>query len=138
MKIYIAYKYRYTKDKEALKHDLQDISSYLDALGHESFILGRDVQNWAKHTSKVSTTLEILRNIRKYDVLFAYVNSNVHSNGIPVEFAFAKLFGLKVIIARQKDLKKDLLENFANAVILFSDLNDLKAKSAVALARVAQ
>lgn len=127
MRIYIAYKYRYVNDKELIKKELQELSDYFVSLGHKAFILGRDVQEWKNHRySKIATTLEIIKNIWKYDTLFVYYSCNVHTNGMPVETALAKLFGLKVIFARQKSVKVSLLEKFANKVVVYNTLEDLK------------
>jgi len=126
MRIYIAYKYRYIKDKDALKKELQRLSDHFEDLGHKAFILGRDVQKWQNHQySKITTTLDIIKNIGKYDTLFAYINSGVHTNGMPVEIALAKLNGLKVILARQKDIKAGLLEKFANKVVVYDTVEEL-------------
>ncbi len=127
MRIYIAYKYRYIKDKEALKKELQELSDYFEGLGHKAFILGRDVQKWQNHQySKITTTLDIIKNIGKYDTLFVYNSCDVHTNGMPVEIALAKLFGLKIIFARQKDAKAGLLEKFADKVVVYDNIEDLK------------
>lgn len=128
MKIYIAYKYRYTKDKEELKNTLEGLSQLFEKMGNKAFILGRDVQKWNKHGSRISTLRDIVTNIWKHDTLFAYINSDVSSHGIPVEFALAKLFGLKTYIARQSDLKPYFLEKLADKVILFSSIQDLHEK----------
>jgi hypothetical protein len=127
MRIYIAYKFRYVKDKEKLKSDLQELSDYFESVGHKAFILGRDVQKWKNHQySKITTTLDIVKNIGKYNTLFVYYNSNVHTNGMPVEIVLARLFGLKIIFARLKGLRKSRMEIFANKVVEFTSLEDLK------------
>lgn len=127
--IYIAYKYRYMEDKETLKRELQDISDTLSSLGHNVFILGRDVQEWKSHRhSKFSTLKDIINNIGKHNVLFVYLNSDVHSNGIPVEFALAKIYNLATIVARKNTIKRSAYEKLADKSFVFNDISDLEGK----------
>lgn len=129
MRIYIAYKYRNVPDKKTLIDNLEKISIKLKELGHTPFILGRDVQKWALHGySKISTTVEIFKNIRNQDMVFVYVNSPVHTNGIPVEITLAKLMGHKVISTVQKGIKPMLLDKISNKFTYFEDIDDLLKK----------
>jgi hypothetical protein len=129
VQIYIGYKYRYLSDKEALKSELQQLSDSFESIGHKVFILGRDVQKWESHRySKISTTLQIIKNLKGKDMLFVYLNSKVHSNGLPVEILLAKLYGLQIVIAKHSSITGGLFAKFANKVIDYTDINDLKEK----------
>lgn len=46
MKFCIIYKYSSTKDKYALEMELEQLSSILNDLGHQTFIFDRDIKNW--------------------------------------------------------------------------------------------
>jgi hypothetical protein len=102
MRVYIAYKYRAVGDKNDLIKDLGLISGAIATLEHSNFILGRDIQKWHASSSSVFKTIpHILINILKSDVIFAYINSEVSSKGLPFEMFCAKLFRKPVILAKR-------------------------------------
>lgn len=126
MRIYIAYKYTNTPDKEALKRDLSLISSHLESKGHSTFVLGRDHQKWDKCSiSHISNTAAILSNLKKSDLILFYVNSSVHSAGIFVEMFLSKILFKKNIYFVNKNVKCNLCALMANKCISFYDINDL-------------
>ena len=46
MKFCIIYKYTTTKNKFQLEKDLEQLSSILNDMGHDTFIFDRDIKNW--------------------------------------------------------------------------------------------
>jgi len=129
MRVYIAYKFRCVENKDQLITDLNTLSDSLKKAGYNTFILGRDVQKWSQSSSSLVTTIpQIIVNIIKSDVVFAYVNTCVKSNGLPFELFFAKLIGKKIVYAVKNDLDYSQLGISVKNEIKFSDINDLAGK----------
>ena len=125
MRIYIAYKYRCIVDKDKLIKDLGLISDALEAKGHEPFILGRDVHKWGCSTKPAWITIpHIFTNIKKSDLVLAFIDCDVKSFGLPVEAVCAKLLNKKIILIIKKDLKEAFLRKSAAQVIEFENLQD--------------
>ena len=77
------------------------------------------------HTGLLST---IMKNIKKSDTLFAYINSNVFSFGLAFEFVWATIFGKKIIVAVEDGVKAPLFSALAAKKISFKDSKDLIEK----------
>ncbi len=129
MRFYIAYKYRGIEDKEGLKHDLDAISNTIKSLGHETFVLGRDVQRWGKnsYSSVINTIPAILENLNKSDILFAFINSNTRSWGLTFELICAKLKRKSIYYAVREGIKCRVSKDNSH-IIHYSDINDLTNK----------
>ena len=129
MKIYLAYKYKQIKDKPTHEKTLLAIADKITVLNNKVFLLGRDVQKWGSveltHTGLLST---IMKNIKKSDTLFAYINSNVFSFGLAFEFVWATIFGKKIIVAVEDGVKAPLFSALAAKKISFKDSKDLIEK----------
>jgi hypothetical protein len=125
MNIYIGYKYRNFKDKEGLKSLLAKISDEVTALGHNTFILGRDEFDWNHHGSPSKSIFPIIKNMRKNDVFLAVVECASRSNGLFFESLCARLFGKKMILAVKKDVSPRPFSFFSHNVIKFENYEDL-------------
>jgi hypothetical protein len=129
MQVYLAYKYQNHANKRQLQGELEELADIFAKNGHQVFLLGRDIQHWNHNAqSKWSTFVEIWKNIKKYKTLFVYNDSNVHSNGLPLELILAKIFGLQILYSVKKGINNRFYELFANSRIEFTDFADLKNK----------
>jgi hypothetical protein len=131
MRVYIAYKYRAVEDKDGLKRELELISSAIEQLEHKPFVLGRDVQKWHTSSGSVFKTIpHILANIIKSDTVFAYVNNDAKSWGLPFELFWAKLLGKPVILAKKVgvEFKNDTLKPIKT--LEFTNIDNLLAQIA--------
>ena len=130
MRIFISYKYSNVKDKNQLKDELLEVSGILESLGHETFMLARDIQNWNNKGHSLHSRFSIpAKEIRKSDGIFVYINSGVLSLGLLFEIHWAKLLGKKINLAMKEGIKSYYLHKLANQnVITFSDFADLRNK----------
>lgn len=127
MRVYIAYKFSNIQNKQALREEIQSVSLILENLGHSTFILGRDLQKWKDFTHAMSHKMRtILVELRKSDVVFAYINSPVFSRGLLFELVFAKIFGKKIYVAVRESIKPSMYEKFADKIIRYKRINDLE------------
>ena len=129
MKIYLAYKYKQIKDKPTHEKTLLALADKITVLNNKVFLLGRDVQKWGSvelsHAGLLST---IMKNIRKSDTLFAYINSNVFSFGLMFEFIWATIFGKKIIVALEDGVKAPFFSALAGRKINFKNNKELLEK----------
>lgn len=126
MRVYIAYKYRAVEDKEGLKRELELISSAIEKLEHKPFVLGRDVQKWHSSSGSAFKTIpHIIVNIIKSDTVFAYINNNAKSWGLPFEMFWAKLLGKPVILAKKVGVEFENEGLKPVKTLEFTDVNDL-------------
>jgi len=126
MKLYLAYKYKKTRDKDLLKKDLEKLSKPLESEGHTVFLLGRDVQKWGKaKVDHIKNVTVIVNNIKRSDVLVAYVNSRVFSFGLAFEFLVGKLLGKKILLANKKGMGTSFYNIFCSKKVDFEDVDDL-------------
>lgn len=130
MRIFIAYKYSRVENKEQLKQELLQVAEILESFGNETFILGRDVQNWNNRAHPIhSKYKKMSKEIRASDGLFVYLNSTVFSPGLIFEIHLAKLLGKKIVVAAKNGIKAPYFGFLANEkVISFSDVSELKEK----------
>lgn len=106
MRVYIAYKYSNILDKQALISQVTELAESLEKKGHETFVLGRDVQNWGnKSLHSIKKISEIIKNLKQADLLLAFVNSDVPSNGLFFEMLIAKLLGKKTMVAVKEGME---------------------------------
>ncbi len=133
MRIYIAYKYTNITNKTELRLLLEQIGNILKDMGHNTFILNRDAQSWGrKHISLWKNVFTILNNLKKSDIILAIVNSDVKSKGLNFEIMFAKLFGKKIVCAKEKNIKNSNMKICKNT-FEFEDIKDFEKKIKKAL-----
>jgi len=124
---YIAYKYTKVKDKNSLKEELINISNILNSLGHETFILGRDVQNWDNTAHPVHSKMKkMFSEIKKSHCVFVYVTSSVLSLGLLFEIHVAKMLGKKVVVAIKEGKRAPYMKMLATNCVTFNDFSDLR------------
>jgi hypothetical protein len=128
MRIFISYKYKKVVDKEALKEALTHLSDQLVTMGHSTFILGKDIQNWeAKKKSGGLTNISpIVKNLVKSNLILAYIDSDVQSVGLAFELYTAKMLKKKTVIAVKSGIRYD--NDFKFPVIYFKNLEELEIK----------
>lgn len=129
MDIYIGYKYRHNKNREALKEMLEKISDSVSSFGHKTFVLDRDIYKWEHNRSTTSKSIfSILKHMRKSDTLLAIVDCDTKSVGLMFEHLFAKFLGKKIILVIKDGLCEDPFKFFAHDTIKYKDQNDLLTK----------
>jgi hypothetical protein len=129
MRVYIAYKYRAVDNKNELIRDLEQVSGAIATLEHHPFVLGRDVQKWHASSGSVYKTIpHIFANIIKSDLVFAYVNSEAKSRGLPFEMYCAKILGKPVILAKKVGVSLTLWGIKPKQTIEFTSTQDLLDK----------
>lgn len=129
MKVYIAYKLSKLspEEKNQLRPKLEHISRILENFGNTTFIMGRDLQNWTKEqTSSLRTLKLIIKNLHNYDILVAFIDSNVNSLGLLFELIFAKLTSTPILFLIRQDISKNFYKLFSNDFLIFNDVNDLE------------
>jgi hypothetical protein len=127
--IYIGYKYKNNKDKEALQNNLEKISNKLEEVCHKCFVLGRDVHGW--HISHISTPKNvspIISNIRKSDLLLAFIDHPGESLGLRFETLCAKVMGKKIVLAVKNGLPERFFRSLSSKTIEFENIDDLLTK----------
>jgi len=125
MRVYIGYKYRNFKDKQALRNILERISETITSMGHNTFILGRDEFEWNHHKRPSKSVAPIIKNMRKNDVLFAIIECESKSNGLLIESIFARILGKKVVLAVKKGVSATPFKFFSHNIIEFEDYENL-------------
>lgn len=127
MRLYIGYKYTKVQDKEALVKDLLNFAEELEKAGYCTFLLGRDVQGWKGSLPLWKTLPAILGNMIKSHAFVAYINSDVSSRGLNVEFALSKILGKKYALLLKNGISQDTQSTAAESII-FNDNNDAVQK----------
>ncbi|HBB04638.1 TPA: hypothetical protein DCZ39_07245 [Patescibacteria group bacterium] len=102
MRYYIAYKFL-DSDKEILKKRLGIISDMIEETGNTAFIFYRDTQN----RGAISTpTDQIIRQafieVKKSDIIVAFIESGEKSEGMLLEVGYAKALGKKLVLLIRK------------------------------------
>jgi len=128
MKIFIAHKF-HSVNKNELRKKIEKITSALEKNGYQTFNYLRDKENWEpKNFPPGKVIRETFDEIRKYDALLTFIDSNEDSEGIFLEFGFAKAFEKKTILLISDKLSSPTLEAIADQVIKFSGWEDLNKK----------
>lgn len=129
MNIFIGYKYKNNKNKEALQNNLEKISNKLEEIEHNCFVLGRDIHGWhINHISTSKSISPIISNIRKSDLLLAFIDHQGVSLGLRFEALCAKVLGKKIILAVKSSLSERFFRNLATDILEFENIDDLIAK----------
>ncbi len=131
-KIFIAYKLT-DSDKKELRHWLESITDVIHALGYETFIFWRDIQNWELTTDLSPTEIitQALKGLKKCDVLLTLVASAEGSEGMQLEIGAALALNMKLLVAIQADLAENFMRytrSQADVTITYQSLPDLLEK----------
>ena len=128
MKIFISHKFRRV-DKKDLKHKLEIISSILEKNGHQTFIYFRDKANWQpKEFPPGKVIKETFGEIRKCDAVLGLIDQKEISEGMLLEFGFAKALNKKIVLLISKKCSLLTLEAISDRVIRFDGMKDFNKK----------
>ena len=129
MKIFISHKFRGV-NKTNLKKKLDKIAFLLEKQGHQTFIYFRDRENWKpKNFPPGKVIKEAFAEIRKCDVILGFVDHPKISEGMLLEFGFAKALNKKTILLLSGKYSFPTLEAISDKVIKLSNLRDFNDKS---------
>jgi len=128
MKIFISNKFKGVNKKE-LKKKLEKIIFSLEKAGHKTFNPFRDMGNWqAKELPPGEAISRAFDKIRKCDTLLTFIDSQEKSEGMLLEFGFAKALKKKTILLIAKKVSFPTLEAVSDQVIRFNDMKDAAKK----------
>lgn len=128
MRIFIAHKFQNVKKNE-LREKIERVASILEGNGFQTFNYLRDKENWEpKNFPPGKVIKETFNEIRKCDALLTFIDSNESSEGIFLEFGFAKALGKKTILLISNKLSSPTLEAIADQVIKFSNRKEIDKK----------
>ena len=125
MKIFISHKFRGT-NKVNLRNKLEKISEILEENGHQTFIYFRDKENWRVKTFPQGKVIkEAFKEIEKCDAILSFIDQKEISEGMLLEFGFAKALDKKTILLISKKCSFPTLESISGRVIKFSSFENL-------------
>jgi nucleoside 2-deoxyribosyltransferase len=128
MKFFISYKFR-GADKDRLKERIEKISSILVNKGHQTFAYFRDKQAWkVKNFPPGKAIKESLQEIKNCDIFLGIIDSAEKSEGMLLEFGFAKALSKKTILLVIEGYSFPTLEVISDKVIKFKDYKDLSGQ----------
>lgn len=126
--IFISHKY-WNVDKLVLRKRLELIDVLLKKKGHKTFIYFRDAQKWVNEHSDPGVALkDALRKLKKCDMVLGVVFHREISQGMLLEYGYAKALGKKTILLICEKCPSPVLEHLADRVIKFKNLKDLAEK----------
>jgi len=127
MKFCIIYKYTTTKNKFQLEKDLEQLSSILNDMGHDSFIFDRDIKNWQNiEIPREESSKMVFSAMAECDGVIAYVNHNELSEGMAMEAGYAKALNKKVIMAVKEGASSPRIRSICDLYIEFEYVGDLE------------
>ena len=128
MKIFISHKFR-GANKPNLKQNLEKLSSLLEQNGHQTFIYFRDKESWQPKEFPPGKVIKgAFQEIRKCDAILAFIDHSKMSEGMLLEFGFAKALNKKTILLISKKYSFPTLEAISDKIIRFNSLKDLNKK----------
>lgn len=126
--VFISHKY-WNVNKLFLKKRLTFISNILEDNGYETFIYFRDVQKWTNEHSDPGIALEeALSELKKCDIVLGVVYYKEISQGMLLEYGYAKALRKKTVLLLYEKYPSPVLENLSDKVIKFKDQKDLREK----------
>jgi nucleoside 2-deoxyribosyltransferase len=125
MKIFISHKFRGV-DKAILKNELSFIMDILEYSGNQTFNYFRDVQKWnSQELPPGEVITAAFKEIEKCDAILCFINNEESSEGMFLEFGFAKALEKKTILLINNKYSKPTLEAISDKVIKFRDFPDV-------------
>ena len=129
MKFCIIYKYFTTKDKFQLEKDLEQLSSILNDLGHETFIFDRDIKNWKDvDIPRQESSKLVFATMEMCDGVIALVTHSELSEGMAMEAGYAKALKKKLILAVKSKETSPRIRSVCDEYLEFEDMQNLKTK----------
>jgi len=127
MKFCIIYKYQTTKNKFQLEKDLEQLSSILSDMGHDTFIFDRDIKNWQNiEIPREESSKMVFSAMTDCDAVIAYVNHSEPSEGMAMEAGYAKALNKKIIMVVKEGASSPTVRSVCDLYIEFEDIGDLK------------
>ena len=128
MKFCIIYKYQTTKNKYQLEKDLEQLSSILSDMGHDSFIFDRDIKNWQNiEIPREESSKMVFSAMAECDGVIAYVNHSELSEGMAMEAGYAKALNKKLIMVVKEGASSPRIRSVCDLYIEFEDVGDLES-----------
>lgn len=129
MNFSIIYKYTTTKDKFKLEKELEQLSSILSDLGHDTFIFDRDIKNWQNvDIPREESSKMVFSTMQECDGVIAYVNHDKLSEGMAMEAGYAKALNKKIILLEKEGASSPRVKSICDEYLKFEDMEDLKEK----------
>ena len=128
MKFCIIYKYTTTKNKFQLEKDLEQLSSILNDMGHDTFIFDRDIKNWQNiEIPREESSKMVFSAMAECDGVIAYVNHSELSEGMAMEVGYAKALNKKLIMVVKEGSSSPRIRSVCDLYIEFEDMSDLES-----------
>jgi len=128
MKFCIIYKYTTTKNKYQLEKDLEQLSSILSDMDHDSFIFDRDIKNWQNiEIPREESSKMVFSAMAECDGVIAYVNHSELSEGMAMEAGYAKALNKKFIMVVKEGASSPRIRSVCDLYIEFEDVGDLES-----------
>lgn len=126
MRVYLAYKFQYHKNKEALKSQLEELAAKVESWGHTTFLLARDTKNWQHvHLGFIKHIPIIFSNIKKSDIVLAYIDSGAFSKGLMYETLILNLLNKKSVLVVNNSSGKTLFSRFFKKTVYVNSLSEI-------------
>ena len=128
MKIFISNKFK-GENKRNLKKKLKSIIFILENSGHQTFNSFRDMDNWnIKSLPPGEAVSWAFKAIKKCDAILCFIDNRELSQGMLLEFGFAKALSKKIILLISKKCSSPTLEMIADYVIRLSSWKEASRK----------
>ncbi len=127
MKFCIIYKYQTTKNKYQLEKDLEQLSSILSDMGHDTFIFDRDIKNWQNiEIPREESSKMVFSAMAECDGVIAYVSHSELSEGMAMEAGYAKALNKKLIMVVKEGASSPRIRSVCDLYIEFDEVGDLE------------
>ncbi len=128
MKIFISYRYT-GEDLSVLKDVLEKIISIFESKGLSVFCSFGHNDFFMEEKYSYKQILDYaLKELDESDYVFAFVKSKDKSEGMLLEIGYAYAKGKKIILANKDGVKTTFVNELAEKIISFEDLDDLYKK----------
>jgi hypothetical protein len=128
MKIFISNKFK-GENKKKLKGKLETIILILENSGHQTFNSFRDIDNWNTKVLPPGKAISwAFKRIKECNAVLCFIDSRDLSQGMLLEFGFAKALGKKIILVIPKKYPSPTLEVVADYVIRFINWKEVGRK----------
>lgn len=123
MKIFVSHKFRGVEFGE-LRENLEKILAALERQGYETFLYLRDCENWEpRDFPPGKVILDAFREIKNCDVLLVFLNHKTPSEGMLLEFGYAKAIGKKIVLLANEECCPTFLEAIADKAVKFRSID---------------
>jgi len=128
MKIFISNKFQ-GENKRDLKKKLKKIILILENSGYQTFNSFRDMADWSTMALPPGKAISwAFKTIKKCDAILCFIDSQELSQGMLLEFGFAKALGKKTILLISKKCSLPKLEVLSDYIVRFNSWQDINKK----------